>query len=49
MKDNFARYGWELDERERRGKLRMIWIEPEEILNVIKEDYGAIVDAIKKK
>jgi KaiC/GvpD/RAD55 family RecA-like ATPase len=46
MKDDFARYGWELDELERQGGLKIIRIEPKEILNVIKENYGQIVDAI---
>jgi len=46
MKDNFARYGWELDELERQQKLRIKRIEPTDVLNVINEDYGPIVDAV---
>lgn len=46
MKDDFSRYGWRLNELEKERKLKIIRIDPKEVLNVIKEDYGAIVDAI---
>jgi len=47
MKSNFSRFGWDLDGLEKKGKLRIIKIEPREIVNVLKEDYGTIVDAIE--
>ncbi len=46
MKDDFSRYGWGLDELEKQGKLEIIRIDPKEVMNVINEDYGPIVDAI---
>ena len=46
MRDDFARYGWNIDELEKEGKLKIIRIDPKDVLNVIKEDYGPIVDAV---
>jgi len=46
LKENFYRYGWDLDELEKQNKIRILRIDPKDVLNIIRENYGAIVDAI---
>ncbi len=47
IKDNMMRYGWDLDGLEKKGMMRIVRIDPNEVMHVIKENYGIIVDSIK--
>lgn len=47
IKSNFKRYGWDIGAMEENGKIRMLRIDPEDILHVVEESYGTIVDGIK--
>lgn len=47
MKLYFNRYGWNLDELEKKNILRVRRIHSTDILSIIKEDYGSIVDTIR--
>lgn len=46
VKENMARHGWDLDKLEGEGKLRIMRIDPQVVMNIIRDEYGIIVDAI---
>jgi KaiC/GvpD/RAD55 family RecA-like ATPase len=48
MKDNFSKYGWDIAGMEKKGMLEIIHIKPRDVMQVVKEDYGEIINNIKK-
>lgn len=46
IKSNFVRYGWDINAMEKDNKIRILRIDPQDVMHVIKENYGAIVDGI---
>ncbi len=48
MKENMKRYGWDLDKFEEEEKLRILHIDPKDVMNVVKEGYGLIASAISR-
>ncbi|MFC2154644.1 RAD55 family ATPase [Candidatus Altiarchaeota archaeon] len=46
IRSNMSRYGWNLDELEKENKMAIMRIDPKDVMHVIKEDYGEIVDSI---
>jgi circadian clock protein KaiC len=46
IKSNFKRYGWDIAALEKQGKIRILRIDPQDVMHVIKENYGVIVDGI---
>ncbi|MFH0860397.1 MAG: ATPase domain-containing protein [Candidatus Altiarchaeota archaeon] len=46
IKKHMRRFGWDLEKYEKNGLLRIIRIGPKDALQVIKEDYGQIANAI---
>jgi len=43
MKTNFARYGWDIASLEMKGMVKIMHIEPQDVMRLIKEDYGSLV------
>ena len=48
MKDNFSKYGWDIAGMEKKCMLEIIYIKPRDVMQVVKEDYGEIINNIKK-
>ncbi|MFH1054939.1 MAG: ATPase domain-containing protein [Candidatus Altiarchaeota archaeon] len=46
MRDNMSRHGWDLKKMEDSKKLKIMRIEPQDVIHIIKQEYGGIVDAI---
>ncbi len=46
IRENMLRYGWNIQELEDQGKMRLVRVEPQDVMHLIKEEYGSIVDAI---
>lgn len=46
MKENMKRHGWDLDKLIKDKKLEILRIDPKDVMHVVKEDYGEIVDGI---
>ncbi len=46
LKKHMLQFGWDLDKLEGEDKLRILHIEPDDVMHIIKEDYGAMVDAV---
>lgn len=46
MKENMLRYGWDLNTFIKDKKLEILRIDPKDVMHVVKEDYGEIVDGI---
>jgi len=48
FKRNMLRYNWNLQELEDKKKIKILRIDPKDTINLIKEDYGEIADAINE-
>ncbi len=46
IKKFMGRHGWDIDSLEKKKKLRILRIDPQEMMNIIRQEYGVIVDAI---
>lgn len=46
IRENMMRYGWDISKLEAEKKLKIMRIEPQDIMHIIKQEYGGIVDAI---
>ena len=46
IRDNMARHGWDIKAAEKAGRLKIIRVDPSEVLHVIEQEYGPIVDAV---
>ncbi len=47
IRENMMRHGWDLRKMEDEGKLKIVRIDPQDVMHIIKEEYGTIVDAVK--
>ncbi|MFH1403395.1 MAG: ATPase domain-containing protein [Candidatus Altiarchaeota archaeon] len=47
IRENMSRYGWDIKGLEDAGKLTIVRVDPQDVLHIIKDEYGAIVDAIR--
>ncbi len=47
IRENMMRHGWDIDALEKAGKLKILRIDPQVILNILREEYGSIVETIK--
>ncbi|MFH0860166.1 MAG: ATPase domain-containing protein [Candidatus Altiarchaeota archaeon] len=48
MKESMLRYGWNIDEMEKKKQMKILRLDPMEVVHVIKEDYGPIVNAVSE-
>jgi circadian clock protein KaiC len=48
LKDNMSEYGWELGKLEEKGRLSILMLDPSDLMQLIREDYGEIRDIIKE-
>lgn len=48
MKESMLRYGWNIDELEKKKQMKILRLDPMEVVHVIKEDYGPIVNAVSE-
>jgi len=46
IKENMMRHGWDLQKMEDEKKLKIIRIDPQDVMHIIREEYGSIVDSI---
>ncbi|MBU0762201.1 MAG: AAA family ATPase [Candidatus Altiarchaeota archaeon] len=46
IKENMGRHKWDLGKLEDEGTLKLLRIDPQVVMNIVREEYGAIVDAI---
>jgi len=46
LKKHMLQYGWDLQRLEDEGKVRILRIAPKEVMHIIKEEYGEILNAI---
>ena len=46
VRENMSRHGWDLRSMEKSGKLKIIRVDPAEVVHLIEQEYGTIVDAI---
>jgi len=46
--DNMLRHGWDLKKLEKEDKLRIVRIEPQDVMHILRGEYGAIVDTINE-
>jgi KaiC/GvpD/RAD55 family RecA-like ATPase len=47
IRQNMHQLGWDLKAVEKAGKLKMIRVEPSDIMHIIRGEYGVIMDAIE--
>ncbi len=47
IKENMLRHGWDLQKLEEGKKLKILRIDPQDVMHIIKQEYGIIVDAIR--
>ena len=48
IRENMLRHGWDLKALEADNKLRVIRIEPHDVMHILRGEYGVIVDAINE-
>ena len=46
VEENMSRHGWDIKGVQDAGKLKIVRVDPQDILHLVKEDYGIIVDTI---
>jgi KaiC/GvpD/RAD55 family RecA-like ATPase len=46
IRENMGLHGWDIPKLEAAGKLKLIRVEPEDVLHIIRGEYGGIMDAI---
>ena len=47
LRQCMGQYGWDLNNLEKQGKLSLMRLDPADVMQVIREDYGEIRDTIK--
>jgi len=46
IRENMSRHGWDIRAAEKAGKLKILRVDPQDVMHVIGEEYGSIVDTI---
>jgi circadian clock protein KaiC len=46
VRENMSLFGWDLKRMENENKLKIIRVEPEDVMHIIRGEYGVIMDAI---
>jgi KaiC/GvpD/RAD55 family RecA-like ATPase len=46
VRENMARHGWNLKDLEDEGTLKIVRLDPQVVMNIVREEYGTIVEAM---
>ena len=46
MRDNMFLFGWDIRKMEESGAMKIVRVEPEDVMHIIRGEYGVIMDAI---
>jgi KaiC/GvpD/RAD55 family RecA-like ATPase len=47
IRENMSRYKWDIKKLEDDGTLTIVRVDPQDVMHIIKDEYGSIVDTIK--
>jgi len=48
IKENMFRHGWDLETMETKGLLKIVRIQPQDVMHILNQEYGMINDAIEQ-
>ena len=46
IKENMLRHGWDLEEAEQKNIVRIIRIQPQDVMHILNQEYGMIADSV---
>ena len=46
IRDNMSRHGWDIEKMEGEGVMKVVRIEPQDVMHILNQEYGMILDAI---